>query len=57
MFTLLYVDDACVLLEGENLNDLIIMLKVELASLSVWLKSNKISLILLSADILFLPIH
>ena len=40
LFTLLYTDDTCVLLDGKDLNDLIIMLNAELASLSIWLKSN-----------------
>ena len=44
LFTILYADDTCVLLDGKKLNDLIIMLNVELASLSMWLKSNKLSL-------------
>ena len=44
LFTLLYADDTCFLLDDENLNDLIIMLNAALASLSIWLKSNKLSL-------------
>ena len=44
LFTLLYADDICVLLSGKDLNDLIAVLNVELISLSVWLKSNKLSL-------------
>ena len=36
LFNLLYVDDTCVLLDGKNLNDLIIMLNAELASLSIY---------------------
>ena len=44
LFTLLYADDTCVLLSGKDLNDLIAVLNVELISLSVWLKSNKLSL-------------
>ena len=44
LFTLLYADDTCVLLSGKDLDDLIAVLNVELISLSVWLKSNKLSL-------------
>ena len=44
LFILLYADDTCVLLSGKDLNDLIAVLNVELISLSVWLKSNKLSL-------------
>ena len=44
LFTLLYADDTCALLSGKDLNDLIAVLNVELISLSVWLKSNKLSL-------------
>ena len=38
LFTILYADDTCVLLDSKNLNDLIIMLNAELESLSIWLK-------------------
>ena len=44
LFTLLYVDDTCVMLSGKDLNDLIAVLNVELISLCDWLKSNKLSL-------------
>ena len=44
VFTLLYADDTCVLLSGKDLNNLIAVLNVELISLSVWLKSNNLSL-------------
>ena len=45
VFTFLYADDTCVLLSGKDLNDLIaiVILNVELISLSAWLKSKKIS--------------
>ena len=44
LFTILYADDTCVLLNGKDLNDLIAALNGELISLNAWLKSNKLSL-------------
>ncbi len=44
LFTILYADDTCVLLNGKDLIELYNALNVELALLVTWLKSNKLSL-------------
>ena len=42
--SILYADDTCVLLNGKDLNNLILSMNTELDLLSTWLKSNKFSL-------------
>ena len=44
LYTILYADDTCVLLNGKDLNNLIQSMNTELDLLSTWLKSNKFSL-------------
>ena len=44
LYTILYADDTCVLLNGKYLNNLIQSMNTELDLLSTWLKSNKLSL-------------
>ena len=44
LYTILYADDTCVLLNGKYLNNLIQSMNTELDLLSTWLTSNKLSL-------------
>ena len=44
LFTILYADDTCVLLNGKHLDDLIIQINRELELLFTWLQANKLSL-------------
>ena len=44
LFTVLYADDACFLLGGKNLENLITCLNNELKNITTWLKSNKLTL-------------
>ena len=44
LHTILYADDTCTVLSGNDLSDLIRLLHTELCKLSVWLSSNKLSL-------------
>ena len=44
LYTILYADDTCVLLNGKRHTDLIALLNSELKKLSLWLRSNKLSL-------------
>ena len=44
LFKILYADDACVLISGNHLNDLIDRLNTKLISLNNWFKANKLSL-------------
>ena len=44
LFKILYADDTCALISGNNLNNLIDMLNTELISLNSWFKANKLSL-------------
>ena len=44
MFAIIYADDTCSLINGTDMNKLIKQLNVELESLCVWFKSNKVSL-------------
>ena len=44
LYTILYADDTCVLLNGKDLYNLIQSMNTELDLLSTWLKSNKLSL-------------
>ena len=44
LFTVLYADDTCVLVNGKSLNLIIETVNSELQLLSTWLKSNKLSL-------------
>ena len=44
MFTILYVDDTCVILRGSDLSKLIKLINSELNLLCTWFKSNKLSL-------------
>ena len=41
---LMYADDTCFLINGTDMNKLIKQLNVELESLCIWFKSNKLSL-------------
>ena len=44
LFTVLYADDKCVVLNGKSLNLIVETANAELQLLSTWLKSNKLSL-------------
>ena len=44
LFTVLYADDTCVVLNGKSLNLIVETVNAELQLLSTWLKSNKLSL-------------
>ena len=44
LFTILYADDTCELLNGKHLDDLIIRINRELELLFTWLQANKLSL-------------
>ena len=44
LFTILYADDTCVLMNGKHLEDLISRMQKELNLLYIWLQANKLSL-------------
>ena len=44
MFAIMYADDTCFLINGTDMNKPIKELNVELESLCIWFKSNKLSL-------------
>ena len=44
MFAIMYADDTCFLINSTDVNTLIKQLNVELESLCIWFKSNKLSL-------------
>ena len=44
MFAIMYADDTCFLVNGTEMNKFIKQLNVELESLCIWYKSNKLSL-------------
>ena len=44
LYTILYADDTSVLLNGNNYSNLIKLLDSELENVSIWLKSNKLTL-------------
>ena len=44
LYTILYADDTCVVLSGNDLSELIKLLHSELCKFSIWLTSNKLSL-------------
>ena len=44
LFTVLYADDTCVLINGADLDNIVKILNNELKLLSIWLKANKLSL-------------
>ena len=44
LYTILYADDTCDVLSGNDLSDLIKLLHTGLCKLSIWLSSNKLSL-------------
>ena len=44
MFAITYADDTCFVINGTDMNKLIKQLNVELESLCIWFKSNKLSL-------------
>ena len=44
LYTILYADDTCILLNGKDCLNLTIFLNVELGKLSIWLRANKLSL-------------
>ena len=44
LFTVLYADDTCVVLNGKSLNLIVETVNAELQLLFTWLKSNKLSL-------------
>ena len=44
LYTIFYVDDTCAVLSGNDLSDFIKLLYTELCKLSIWLRSNKLSL-------------
>ena len=44
LYTILYADDTCILLNGKDYLNLITFLNVELGKLSIWLRASKLSL-------------
>ena len=44
LFTILYADDTCVLMNGKHLEDLVNRMQKELNLLYTWLQANKLSL-------------
>ena len=44
LFTILYADDTCVLMNSKHLDDLITRMQKELNLLYIWLQANKLSL-------------
>ena len=44
LFTILYADDTCVLMNGKQLEDLVTRMQKELNLLHTWLQANKLSL-------------
>ena len=44
MFAIMYADDTMFLINGTDMNQLLKQLNVELESLCIWFKSNKLSL-------------
>ena len=44
IYCILYVNDTCAVLSGNDLSDLKKLLHTELCKLSIWLSSNKLSL-------------
>ena len=44
LFTILYADDTCVLMNGKHLEDLVTRMQKELNLLYTWLQSYKLSL-------------
>ena len=44
LFSILYADDTCVLLNGKHLDELIVLINKELNLLFTWLQANKLSL-------------
>ena len=44
LFTVLYADDASVVIHGRDMYSIILILNHELYKLSTWLKANKLSL-------------
>ena len=44
LFSILFADDTTVLIEGTNINTMIAILNCELAKLTEWLNSNKLSI-------------
>ena len=44
LYSILYADDTCVLLNGKNYLNLVKLLNSELDKLSIWLNANKLSL-------------
>ena len=44
LFTILYADDICVVLDGKSLENLITLMNQELLLLYIWLQSNKLTL-------------
>ena len=44
LFTILYADDTCVLMNGKHLEDLVTHMQKELNLLYTWLQANKLSL-------------
>ena len=44
LYTILYTDDTCILLNGKEYLNLITFLNVESSKLSIWLRTNKLSL-------------
>ena len=43
LYSILYADDTCVLLNGKNYLNLVKLLNSELDKLSIWLNANKLS--------------
>ena len=44
LFSILFVDDTTVIINGQNYNNLLLTLNTELNNLDVWLQANKLTL-------------
>ena len=44
LFSILFADDTTVIIEGQNYNNLILTLNIELNKFDVWLQANKLTL-------------
>ena len=44
LYSILYADDTCILLNGNDYLNLMTFLNVELGKVSIWLRANKLSL-------------
>ena len=44
LFSILFADDTSVFIEGQNYDQLIVILNQELKNLDIWLQANKLTL-------------